>query len=97
MGFKTVITPFDPETFRADVDAMRAAITPNTIALVASAPGYAQGVIDPIREIGALAHEKKLLFHVDACVGGIILSFMRQMGGCGKKDAPSEGRSPPGE
>jgi glutamate/tyrosine decarboxylase-like PLP-dependent enzyme len=37
-------------------------------------------VIDPIGEIGALALEKKLLFHVDACVGGIHLSFMRKLG-----------------
>lgn len=79
-GVKPVAVPFDPQTFRADVDAMRAAITDNTILLVASAPCYSQGVIDPIEEIGALAQEKGLLFHVDACVGGIHLSFMRQLG-----------------
>ena len=80
LGLKTVVTPFDPRTFRADVDAMRQAITENTILLVASAPCYSQGVIDPIGEIGALALEKGLLFHVDACVGGIHLSFMRKLG-----------------
>jgi glutamate/tyrosine decarboxylase-like PLP-dependent enzyme len=37
-------------------------------------------VIDPIAEIGALAQEKGLLFHVDGCVGGIHLSFMRKLG-----------------
>jgi alanyl-tRNA synthetase len=42
----------------ADVDAMRAAITPNTILLVGSAPAYSQGVVDPIPEIAALAQEK---------------------------------------
>ncbi len=50
------------------------AITENTILLVGSAPGYAHGVVDPIRQIAALALEKKLLCHVDACVGGIHLS-----------------------
>lgn len=80
-GIKPVVTPFDPVTFRADVDAMRDAITENTILLVGSAPGYAQGVVDPIREIGRLAQEKDLLFHVDGCVGGIHLSFWRRMGG----------------
>ncbi|HEY74680.1 MAG TPA: aspartate aminotransferase family protein [Thermoflexia bacterium] len=79
-GVKPVVAPFDPQTFRADVDGMREAITENTILLVASAPCYSQGVIDPIQEIGALAQEKGLLFHVDACVGGIHLSFMRKMG-----------------
>jgi glutamate/tyrosine decarboxylase-like PLP-dependent enzyme len=80
LGVKAVVTPFDPVTFRADVAAMRAAVNANTILLVASAPCYSQGVIDPIGEIGALALEKGLLYHVDACVGGIHLSFMRKLG-----------------
>jgi sphinganine-1-phosphate aldolase len=80
LGLKTVVTPFDPHTFRADVGAMREAISENTILLAASAPCYSQGVIDPIEEIAVLAQEAGLLFHVDACVGGLHLSFMRQMG-----------------
>jgi glutamate/tyrosine decarboxylase-like PLP-dependent enzyme len=79
-GLKPVVTPVNPATFQADVDAMRNAITPNTVLLVGSAPGYAQGVIDPVEEIGRLALERNLLFHVDACVGGIHLSFMRLRG-----------------
>ncbi len=79
-GLKVVMTPFDTNTFRADVQAMRAAITPNTILLVGSAPAYSQGVVDPIPQIAALAQEHGLLCHVDACVGGIHLSFMRKMG-----------------
>ncbi len=79
-GIKVVMTPFDPLTFRADVEAMRKAITPNTILLVGSAPAYSQGVVDPIADIAALAMEHDLLCHVDACVGGIHLSFMRQLG-----------------
>ena len=77
---KPVIVGFDPVTFKADIEAMSRAVTPNTILLVASAPGYAQGVVDPIAEIGALALDRGLLFHVDACVGGIHLSFMRKLG-----------------
>jgi len=80
LGLKTVVTGIDPQTFRTDVEAMRAAITPNTILLVASAPSYSQGVIDPIAAIGKLAQERGLLFHVDACVGGLHLSFMRKLG-----------------
>lgn len=79
-GLKVVMTPFDPQSFRLDLDAMRKAISPNTILLVGSAPAYSQGVVDPIPEIGLLAQEHDLLFHVDACVGGIHLSFMRQLG-----------------
>lgn len=79
-GIKPVVVGFDPKTFRADVDAMRSAINKNTLVLVASAPGYAQGVIDPVTDIAALAQEHGLWCHVDACVGGIHLSFMRKMG-----------------
>jgi glutamate/tyrosine decarboxylase-like PLP-dependent enzyme len=93
LGLKPVVADFDPKTFRADVDSMRAAITDNTVLLMASAPSYAQGVVDPIAEIGQLALEKDLLFHVDACMGGIMLSFMRQMQGY---DVPDFDFSAPG-
>ena len=80
LNVKPVVTPVHDHSFRADVQAMREAITENTILLVGSAPSYAHGVIDPIEEIGRLALEKNLLFHVDACVGGMHLSYMRRMG-----------------
>ena len=75
-----MLVDIDPQTFKVRAEDMRAAITPNTILLVASAPSYSQGVIDPIAEIGKIAQEKNLLFHVDACVGGLHLSFMRKLG-----------------
>jgi len=80
LGVKPVLVDIDSQTFKVRAEDMRAAITPNTILLVASAPSYSQGVIDPIAEIGKIAQEKNLLFHVDACVGGLHLSFMRQLG-----------------
>jgi glutamate/tyrosine decarboxylase-like PLP-dependent enzyme len=80
LGLTPVVTPFDPDSFRADPAALRQAITPNTILLVASAPCYSHGVIDPIAEIAAIAREHALLLHVDACVGGIQLSMMRKAG-----------------
>jgi glutamate/tyrosine decarboxylase-like PLP-dependent enzyme len=80
MGVKAVVADFDPATYRADVEAMRRCITPNTILLVGSAPSYAQGTVDPIPAIAALALEHNILCHVDACVGGIHLSIMRDLG-----------------
>jgi len=80
LGVKPVVVDINPATFKVEAEAMRSAITPNTILLVASAPSYSQGVIDPIAEIGNIALEKDLLFHVDGCVGGIHLSFMRKLG-----------------
>jgi len=80
LGVKVVPTPVDPVTFKADVQAMRDAVTPNTILLVGSAPSYAHGVIDPMTEIGELALEHKLLYHVDACMGGFLLPYYRRLG-----------------
>ncbi len=68
------------EDFRADVDAMRAAITRDTILMIGSAPSYPHGVVDPIRELAALALERGLLFHTDACVGGFVLPFVKKLG-----------------
>lgn len=66
--------------FRADVEAVRRAITPRTILLVGSAPSYPHGVIDPIVELAGVAREHGLLCHVDACVGGFLLPFIRRLG-----------------
>jgi sphinganine-1-phosphate aldolase len=68
------------EDFRADVGAMREAITVNTIMLAGSAPSYPHGVVDPIEELAALAQERGLLFHTDSCVGGFMLPFIRKLG-----------------
>jgi sphinganine-1-phosphate aldolase len=66
--------------FRADIAAVRAAITPNTILIVGSAPSYPQGVVDPIAALASLAQEHGILCHVDACVGGFMLPFVRRLG-----------------
>lgn len=80
LSVKLVLVDIDPQTFKVRAEDMEKAITENTILLVASAPSYSQGVIDPISEIGAIAQKHDLLFHVDACVGGVHLAFMRKMG-----------------
>ncbi|MFN3742612.1 MAG: pyridoxal phosphate-dependent decarboxylase family protein [Anaerolineales bacterium] len=78
-GVRPVFVPLRSD-FRADVEAIEKAITSQTILLVASAPSYPHGVVDPIAEIGALAQKHGLLFHVDACVGGFMLPFVRKLG-----------------
>jgi len=78
-GVKAVRTPLKPDS-RADADAVRKAITPNTILIVGSAPAYPHGVVDPIRELAAIAKEHEVLFHTDACVGGFMLPFVRKLG-----------------
>jgi glutamate/tyrosine decarboxylase-like PLP-dependent enzyme len=65
---------------RADPPAMAAAVTPETVLIAASAPSYAHGVVDPIPEIAAIAAERGVRFHVDACFGGWILPYLRRLG-----------------
>lgn len=59
---------------------MRKAIDSNTVLLVASAPQYPHGLVDPVREVAALAREKKLPLHVDSCIGGFILPWIKKLG-----------------
>jgi glutamate/tyrosine decarboxylase-like PLP-dependent enzyme len=75
---KSVHVPVKPD-FRADPEATLRAITPNSILMVGSAPSYPQGVVDPIPELARIAQQNGLLFHVDACVGGFMLPFIRRL------------------
>jgi glutamate/tyrosine decarboxylase-like PLP-dependent enzyme len=68
------------ESLLPDVNEMRALIDANTVLIAGSAPAYPHGIIDPLTEISALALEKDLWMHVDACVGGYMLPFLEQLG-----------------
>ena len=78
-GVESVRVPVGPD-FRADVAAMAEAVTANTVLFVGSAPQYPQGVIDPIDDIAALAADRGVNCHVDACMGGVTLPFLRRLG-----------------
>lgn len=65
---------------RADPDAYAAAIDQRTAVVVASAPCYPYGVIDPVADIAGLAAERDVLCHVDACLGGYLLPWWEQLG-----------------
>ena len=68
------------DDYRADVPAMQAAINANTMMIVGSAPTFPHGVIDGISDIAAVARERNLWMHVDACVGGFLAPFVRRIG-----------------
>ncbi len=74
-----VRVPVDAD-FRVRADALAEACTDDTIMMVASAPTYPQGVIDPIADIAALALDRDILCHVDACMGGFLLPFLAELG-----------------
>ena len=80
LGLEVVSVAVDPVTFRADANDARAKMTDDVVLVVGSAPSYAHGVIDPIEALAALAKEHGTLMHVDACVGGMVLPFLRETG-----------------
>lgn len=79
LGVDVDAVPVDA-SFRADPAAVAAALTPQTVLVVASAPSYPQGVLDPVEEIARIAASAGVPCHVDACVGGWILPWLRDTG-----------------
>jgi sphinganine-1-phosphate aldolase len=79
LGMKLVRIDVGPD-HRADLGALEAAITSNTIGLVGSAPCWPYGLYDDIPALGQLALERKLWLHVDACVGGFLAPFVARTG-----------------
>ena len=69
--------------FRADVAATEVALAElgdRAVLVVASAPSYAHGVVDPVPELAALAAERGIRCHVDACIGGWVLPYAARLG-----------------
>jgi glutamate/tyrosine decarboxylase-like PLP-dependent enzyme len=78
-GMKLIKIPVD-ENGAARQDAMIAAIGKRTAVVVASAPCFPYGVIDPIATVAAVAVQRGVGIHVDACLGGFILPFAERAG-----------------
>jgi glutamate/tyrosine decarboxylase-like PLP-dependent enzyme len=89
-GVRSVRVDVGPD-YRADVDAMAGAVGPSTVLVVGSAPTYPQGVVDPIADLAALAADRGILCHVDACMGGFLLPFLERLG---RFDTPWDFRVP---
>lgn len=63
---------------RMKVNEVKNKINKNTILIYASAPSYPHGAIDPISSLSELALDYKCCLHVDACLGGFVLPFLRK-------------------
>ena len=74
-----VYIPLDQED-HADLNALKAAINPNTILVVGSACDYPRGGMDPIEEMSKIALENEIPFHTDSCLGGYMLPFLKKLG-----------------
>ena len=92
LGLDVIRVPVDPDTFRATGEAVAAAITDQTVLVVASSPSYAHGVVDDVVGIAAAAQARGVPCHVDGCVGAWLLPFFRELG----EDIPPFDFSVPG-
>ncbi|KAK2181649.1 hypothetical protein NP493_386g02034 [Ridgeia piscesae] len=80
LRMKITHVPIDETTMKVNVAAMKRAITKNTCMLVGSAPHFPHGIIDPIEDIAKLGLRYNIPVHVDSCLGGFLLPFMRKAG-----------------
>ncbi len=79
LGFKIVRVGLNSR-FQVDVEEVRRAVSPRTVALVGIAGTTGLGVVDPIPELSEIAQENGLLLHVDAAFGGFVLPFLKELG-----------------
>ncbi len=68
------------DDLRTHASALDGMITDDTVLVVGSAPAYPFGMIDPIPELARTASEAGVPFHVDACLGGLMLPFLERLG-----------------
>ncbi|MEU4571173.1 aspartate aminotransferase family protein [Nonomuraea sp. ATR24] len=92
LGLEVRAVPVDLGTYKVPVQAVADAIDEDTVLVVVSAPAYPQGVIDPVEEVAAVAASAGVRCHVDACVGGWLLPWLREAGA----DVPPFDLSVPG-
>lgn len=81
-GVEAVVVPVRDD-FRVDPAAVAAAVDEapgDTVLVVCSAPSYAHGVVDPVPEVAAVAAERGIRCHVDACIGGWVLPYAERLG-----------------
>ena len=83
-GVRPVVVPVGDD-YRADVAATAAAVDDSCVLVVASAPSYAHGVVDPVAGLAGLAAARGVRCHVDACIGGWVLPYAARLG----RDVPA--------
>jgi len=79
LGMTRVPVPVGADK-RVDVAAAAKLVNENTALIIGSAPNYPFGVVDPIPDLAALAAERGINFHTDACLGGFLLPFFEELG-----------------
>jgi glutamate/tyrosine decarboxylase-like PLP-dependent enzyme len=81
MGLTPVVVPSPSDApGQIDLDAARQALRDDTLLVAASAGSWPFGSLDQVEELGALAAERGIPLHVDACFGGFLIPFLTRSG-----------------
>ena len=80
LDIRIIHVPVDDKTQRVDLNKMKRAINGSTCMLVGSAPQFPHGSIDDIEGIAELGRRYNIPVHVDACLGGFLIPFMKDAG-----------------
>ncbi|MBX5137690.1 aspartate aminotransferase family protein [Rhizobium lentis] len=79
LNYKIRRVPIDKD-FRADPYELANAISHETVMMLASVSSWSHGAVDPVPELAKIAQENDVWLHVDACVGGFLAPFVRDLG-----------------
>ena len=84
LGINIIETPYYTSKDKTDLcmgkltlKIVKKYITSDTIAVVTSAPSFNFGLVDCIVEIANYCYEKNIFNHIDMCLGGFILPFIK--------------------
>nr|CCA15103.1 unnamed protein product [Albugo laibachii Nc14] len=79
LKIKLVKVPVNQVTMKMDTNAVKWNITANTIMIYASAPNFPSGIIDDVEKLSKVAKDNDVGLHVDCCLGGFILPFIKRI------------------
>ena len=79
LGVVPIVVPIDVDG-RVPIGPLTAAIKDDAVLVVASAPSYTHGIVDPVAWIAAATSAKGIPLHVDASSGGWALAYAELTG-----------------
>lgn len=79
-GIRLVKVGVDSVTKKVLIAEVEKSIASNTVAIIGNAPNFPYGVIDDIAALSEIAVRRGVGLHVDACLGGFIVQFMKAAG-----------------
>jgi sphinganine-1-phosphate aldolase len=64
-----------------DVSDTKSKIDCNTVCVYTSFPNYPYGTVDPIEDIAKICKKKGVPVHIDMCLGGFLVPFLKGKNG----------------